>query len=163
MVGTIIAKKNVRAAFDAMNRHDLETFLATWDANGVFVYPGDIHASGRFEGKSAVEGWFQGFFNQFPSIRFEIHDMCAGNSFDFTGNNVIAVCWDLFLTNKEGREGRNSGVTVITIKGGKVALAQDFIFDLGENFRMNWSAGKRAKPAPLKAKAGKPRQGGKRS
>jgi hypothetical protein len=52
---------------------------------------------------------------------------------------------------------------VITIKCGKVALAQDFIFDLGENFRMNWSAGKKAKPAPRKVKAGKPRQGGKRS
>jgi ketosteroid isomerase-like protein len=77
MIGTIIAKKSVRAAFDAMNRHDLETFMATWDANGVFVYPGDIYASGRFEGKSAVEGWFQGFFSQFPSIRFEIHDLCA--------------------------------------------------------------------------------------
>jgi len=137
-------------------------FMSAGDTNGVFIYPGDNHASGRFEEKSAVANWVQVFFSRFPSIRFEINDLCAGNSFDLTGNNVIAVCRDLFHTNKEGRDGRNSGVTVITIKGGKVTLAQDFIFDLGKNFRMNWSAGKQAKPAPRKAKVGKPRQSGKR-
>ena len=62
------------------------------------------------------------------------------NIFDLVGTNVVAVHWDIHLTNREGREGRNSGVTVVTIERGKVVHAQDYIFDLGDNFRRNWSA-----------------------
>ena len=35
---------------------------------------------------------------------------------------------------------RNSGVTKIGIKHGKVFMAKDYIFDLCENFQRNWSA-----------------------
>jgi hypothetical protein len=31
-------------------------------------------------------------------------------------------------------------VTVITIERGKVLFVKDFIFDLGDDFRRNWSA-----------------------
>jgi len=37
---------------------------------------------------------------------------------------------------------KNSGVTLISTKGGKVIHVKDFIFDLGENFKLNWSAGR---------------------
>jgi hypothetical protein len=33
-----------------------------------------------------------------------------------------------------------SGVTVVHLKGGKVFLVKDYIFDLGENFKRSWSA-----------------------
>jgi ketosteroid isomerase-like protein len=56
------------------------------------------------------------------------------------GNNVGAVHWDLKLTNRAGRAGTNSGVTVVTIERGKVVHVKDFIFDLGDNFRRNWGA-----------------------
>jgi ketosteroid isomerase-like protein len=62
------------------------------------------------------------------------------NIFDLTGNNVAAVHWNIELTNREGREGQNSGVTVITIEGGKVVHVKDFMFDLGQNFKLNWGA-----------------------
>jgi hypothetical protein len=43
------------------------------------------------------------------------------------------------LTNRDGRAGENSGVTIIVVKGGKVVRVTDFIFDQGEAFRLNWS------------------------
>jgi len=46
----------------------------------------------------------------------------------------------LQLKNREGRNGKNSGVTVVSIHSGKVFLVKDYIFDLGDNFRRNWSA-----------------------
>jgi ketosteroid isomerase-like protein len=52
----------------------------------------------------------------------------------------VAVHWDVQLTNREGREGRNSCVTVVEIRKGKVVRATDYIFDLGENLRRNWGA-----------------------
>ena len=65
---------------------------------------------------------------------------CVRNIFDLSGTNVVAVHWNLQLTNREGMVGQNSGVTVVNIKRGKVFLVKDFIFDLGDNFRRNWSS-----------------------
>jgi len=140
MIGTLVARKALAGAFDAMNRHDLPTFMSAWRDDGVFLYPGDIPESGTFEGRSAVEGWFRHFFEQFPQIRFDIQDLCVRNLFDLSGTNAVAVHWNLQLTNREGRVGRNSGVTIVHLRRGKVSLVKDFIFDLGDNFRRNWSA-----------------------
>jgi uncharacterized protein len=140
MIGAIVARKALARAFDALNRHDLAKFMSAWRDDGVFVYPGDIPESGTFQGKSAVEGWFRRFFDQFPGIRFEIQDICVRNIFDLAGNNVVAVHWNIQLTNREGRVGQNSGVTVVSIKRGEVFFVKDFIFDLGDNFRRNWGA-----------------------
>jgi ketosteroid isomerase-like protein len=140
VIGALIARRALAGAFSALDAHDLATFMAAWRDDGVFVYPGEIPQSGRFAGKPAVEGWFRGFFAQFPKIHFDIHDICVRHIFDLVGSNVAAVHWDVHLTNREGRVGGNSGVTVITIKGGKVVHAKDYIFDLGDDFRRNWSA-----------------------
>ena len=139
MIGAVIARKAIRGAFEALNRHDLALFMSGWRDDGVFIYPGDIIESGVFEGKDAVESWFRGFFEQFPKIRFDIRDIGIKNITAFSGTNTITVRWNIYLTNRNGREGQNSGVTVIEIVGGKVFRVQDFIFDLGENFRLNWA------------------------
>jgi ketosteroid isomerase-like protein len=140
MIGALIAKKSVAQAFEAMNRHDLSAFMANWREDGVFIYPGELAESGTFQGKSAVEGWFRNFFEQFPKIQFDIQDICVRNISALTGTNVVTVHWNIRLTNRKGREGQNSGVTVIGIQGGKVFRVKDFIFDLGENFKLNWRA-----------------------
>jgi len=140
MIGALVARKALSGAFDALNHHDLAKFMSAWREDGVFIYPGEIPESGTFQGKRAVEGWFRRFFEQFPKIRFDIQDLCVRNIFDLSGTNAVAVHWNLQLTNRDGRVGQNSGVTVVNIKRGKVFLVKDFIFDLGENFRRNWSA-----------------------
>ena len=140
MIGALVARKAMASAFDALNRHDLAKFMSAWRDDGVFVYPGDIPESGTFKGRNAVEGWFRRFFEQFPTIQFDVRDVCVRNLFDLLGTNVTAVHWDIRLVNREGREGQNSGVTVISIERGKVVFVKDFIFDLGDNFRRNWSA-----------------------
>jgi ketosteroid isomerase-like protein len=140
MIGALVARKALAGAFDALNRHDLPKFMSAWRDDGAFVYPGGIPESGTFQGKSAVEGWFRRFFEQFPRIQFDLENVCVSNIFDVSGTNVVAVHWNIQLTNRDGRVGQNSGVTVVSIKRGKVFLAKDFIFDLGENFQRNWGA-----------------------
>lgn len=140
MIGALVAKKALAKAFDALNRHDLPAFMAAWREDGTFVYPGEIPESGAFQGKSAVEGWFRRFFEQFPSIEFHVQAICVKNIMDVLGTNVVAVHWDLDLKNRDGRAGKNSGVTVVSIERGRVYFVKDFIFDLGQNFRCNWSA-----------------------
>lgn len=140
MIGALIARKAIAGSFQALDQHDLTKFMSAWRDDGVFIYPGEIPASGTYRGKSAVEGWFRNFFNQFPKIHFDVQDICVRNIFALSGTNVIAVHWNVQLTNREGRVGQNSGVTVISIKGGRVIHVQDYIFDLGSNFKLNWSA-----------------------
>lgn len=140
MIGTLMAKRAIAGAFDALNARDLERFIAGWHEDGVFVYPGDIPESGTYEGKPAVQAWFARFFEQFPEIRFELEDTCARNSFDLVGNNVLAVRWTQRLTNREGSTTENSGVTVVTVRAGKVTAARDFLFDSGSAFRGGWRA-----------------------
>lgn len=140
MIGAIIARKAIAGAFEALNNHDLEKFMSAWSDDATFVYPGEIPQSGTFKGRNAVEGWFKGFFEQFPKIRFDVKDICIKNIFAMSGTNVVIAHWDIYLTNRAGREGQNAGVTAITIKGGKVVHVKDFIFDLGDNFKLNWGA-----------------------
>ena len=140
MIGTIIAKNNLIRSFQALNNHDLDGFMSAWRDDGVFIYPGELSVSGTFEGRDAVEKWFRNFFDHYPKLYFDVHDICFKNIFDFTGNNVAAIHWNLEVTNRDGREGQNSGVTVITIEGGKAVRVKDYIFDQGQNFKLNWGA-----------------------
>jgi ketosteroid isomerase-like protein len=140
MIGALMARKALAQAFDALNRHDLPKFMSAWRDDGEFIYPGEIPESGSFKRKSAVEGWFRGFFEQYPGIGFEVQDICVRNIFDLVGNNVVAVHWNIQLKNREGRNGTNSGVSVVSIHRGKVYRVKDFMFDLGENFKRNFSA-----------------------
>jgi uncharacterized protein len=138
MIGAVIARKAAARAFRALSNHDLAGFMSAWRDDGVLIYPGDMWASGTFIGRTAVQQWCQKFFEQFPEIRFDVQHICAENIFAMTGTNTIVVHWNIHLTNRTGRIGQNSGVSVISLKGGKVMEVRDFVFDLGENFRLNW-------------------------
>jgi ketosteroid isomerase-like protein len=51
------------------------------------------------------------------------------NIFDFVGNNVIAVQWEDRPVNKAGEEFYVRGVTVSTVRWGKVTSATVYILD----------------------------------
>jgi hypothetical protein len=81
MIGAVLAKRGVAGGYNAMNRRDLPAMMADWHDDAVFVYPGDVPASGTFEGKSIIEDWFRRYFEQFPKVRFEVHDICVRDIF----------------------------------------------------------------------------------
>ena len=135
MIGVFVAKKNVSAAFDALNRRDVSAFLSGWREDCAFIYPGNILVSGKMEGKNSIEKWFQNFMDQFPKIKFTVKDICVENIFDFVGTNVITAHWDIDLTNRYGNVVHNSGVTIINIKFGKAFLVTDYMFASGNKFR----------------------------
>jgi len=138
MIGTILAKGKVYAAFEHLNRHDLQSLISAWDDKASFVYPGTVRASGTIQGKKAIEKWFSDFYIQFPKIHFDVQGICVARPFDFIGSNILAAIWEVDLVNKDGDSTRNCGVTVITIKRGKIVHAQDNIFETGKKFHMMW-------------------------
>lgn len=129
MIGALIAKSKVRSAFAALNRRDLPAFLSGWAVDATFFYPGNVSASGKMEGKKTIQEWFRKYLDQFPKLNFTLKSVSVQNIFAFGGTNVVTVEWDLNLTNREGKDFQNSGVTVINVKKGKVVLVCDFIFD----------------------------------
>lgn len=138
MIGTLITKKSLRKSYMNLNNHNLEVFMAGWHDDSVFTYPGDMWCSGTFKGKPAINEWFRKFFEQYPTIRFDVQHITAENGFALNGTNVCMAQWNIYLINKNGRQGQNSGVSLIILKDGKVVEVKDFIFDLSENFRLNW-------------------------
>ena len=87
-----------------------------------------------------IEEWFKKFMAQFPIINFTIKHLCLQNIFDMIGTNHIAVEWDVILTNKDGKEIQNSGVTTLDLKMGKAILVRDYIFNL-EKVKEGWGEG----------------------
>lgn len=140
MIGALIAKRNIAAAFDALNRHDLEAFLKDWRDDAIFIYPGDIAVSGTHSGKDAIRTWFQNMIDQYPTIAFTLKHIAVNNLFDLIGNNVIIVEWDIKVTNKDGYSAENSGITVVTTQSGKGVHVKDYIFNTGEVWRKAWGA-----------------------
>ena len=140
MIGAILAKRGIAEGYDAMNRHDLAAIMADWHDDAVFTYPGDIPASGTFEGRSVIEDWFRRYLEQFAEVRFEVHDICVRDIFDLVGNNVIIGHWNVQVTSREGQTGTWSGVSIFTLQRGKVVALKDIIFDVGDEFRRCWGA-----------------------
>ena len=140
MIGAVLAKRGVAEAYNAMNRRDLPAMMADWQDDAVFVYPGDVPASGTFEGKAAIEAWFRRYFEQFPEVSFEVHEVCVRDLFDLVGNNVIIGHWNVQVTSREGYAGGWSGVSIFTLQRGKVVSLKDIIFDVGDEFRRSWGA-----------------------
>ena len=129
MIGAVIAKRLAGSGFDALNRHDLTKFMAAWAEDATFTYPGNVSMSGETKGKKAIEAWFAKMMEQFPRINFTIKEVFISNIFALGATNNIAVAWDVALTNREGKEFQNSGVTTIRVKGGKAVVIRDYLFN----------------------------------
>ena len=130
MIGAIIAKKKAFSGFDALNRHDLDTFMTSWAEDGIYIFPGSLSISGETKGKKAIRELFQKFLDKFPSINFTVKNIFVQNIFALGSTNVIAVEWDVKYKNQEGEEFENSGVTVVQVEKGKVVLVREYIFDV---------------------------------
>jgi ketosteroid isomerase-like protein len=139
MIGALLAKRNIPKAFDALNRKDIETFLKDWADDAVMVYPGDVPGvSGTFEGKEAIRRFYIHEFEQFSSIDIKPINIAVTNIFDMTGNNVVIVNWVVDVTNVDGYQINNNGVTIMKFRGRKLFHAINFVFDTGERFRNIW-------------------------
>ena len=138
MIGALIAKSKVTSSYDLLNNRDIKGFLANWQDEATWIYPESTSAGGVFNGKPAIEEWFNKFLDQFPSLTITPKHVCISNVMDFVGTNGVAVEWDEESTNKEGIESKFTGVTVITLKFGKATHAKDYIFASDEEVKKAW-------------------------
>lgn len=129
MIGAILAKRNVKAAFESLNQRDITRFPYSWAEDATFVYPGDLSVSGELKGKAAIEAWFLGFLEQFPQFRFTVRSVGVDRIFDLSGTNVVAAEVEPASTNRQGLQLNHRGVTVITLEKGRAVHIRDYLFD----------------------------------
>ena len=149
MIGALIAQRRATRSLEALNRHDLTRYLQGWADDGVFVYPGTIPGiSGSHVGKAAVRAFFQRLFEQFPMLQFTIRHVMVEKILGLGMNNVLAIHWDVVTENRQGRKGKTHGVSIVSLRRGKVIRVEDYLFDPGEQLAAAWGAGA-AQPATL--------------
>ena len=131
MLGAIILKTIMGSGTNSMNNRDVGEILKHWRDDAVMIYPGSTIVSGRSEGKEALHRFFTLFMEQFPEqMDFQIDETYIKNMFALGLTNTIASEFSVSYTNKHGESFQNSGVTVISIRHGKVAQIQDYYFDV---------------------------------
>jgi ketosteroid isomerase-like protein len=129
MLGAILAKREVRKGFDAINRHDLDTLMGMFDEGGVFEFPGDTVLAGRHDSPETIRAWFKRWFDRMPEIHFTLRHVSVENIFAMGATNVVHAEWDLDETDTDGNSYHVTGVTSFDIKGGKATLIKEYIFD----------------------------------
>jgi len=129
VIGVVIARALARRSYHAINRGDVAAIMAKWHENATLTYPGKLSVSGTRKGKQEIESWFWHFKEAIPIRTFRPITISVENIFDFLGNNVIAVQWENRPVNKAGEEFYVRGVTVSTIRWGKITDSTTYVFD----------------------------------
>jgi ketosteroid isomerase-like protein len=129
MIGAFLAKRAARHAFAAMNRHDLDTFMAAWGDDPVFHFPGGSVLGGHHQGRARIRAWFERWWDRFPTTVFTLRSVSVDHILALGGTNTIHVEWDLTETDRQGRTFQVSGVTALRARSGKVVDVTDYLFD----------------------------------
>lgn len=129
MLGAVLAKREVRKGFKAIDQHDLETLMDMFHDDAVFEFPGDTIAGGRYEGKEAIRAWFERWYERIPKSRFTLRHISVENIFALGASNVAHAEWNVEETDQDGNTYDLTGVTAFEVEGGKARFVKDYIFD----------------------------------
>jgi ketosteroid isomerase-like protein len=114
--------KVVEELEEALNRRDVDAFMALITDDCVFENTSPPPDGGRYEGQSAIRTFLEDFFHATPSIDFRTEDL-------FASGNRCVVRWVFHWSNTAGEHGHIRGVDVFHIRNGK--MAEDFAYVKG--------------------------------
>jgi ketosteroid isomerase-like protein len=126
MFARMIASRQVKKAFDARNRRDIDAFLAGWAENAVLVFPGPV--GGNFRGIESIRSFFREQVERFPRERLNATRVYVSRPFGVMRQDV-AVEWQTELEDETGHRSHHEGVTCLQIRDGKVQRAVEYLFD----------------------------------
>ena len=107
---------------EALNRRDVDAFLALITDDCVFENTFPPPDGQRYEGQRAIRTFVEDFFHTTPHIDFQTEDLFASGS-------RCVVRWVFHWSNPTGEHGHIRGVDVITVRNGK--MAEDFAYVKG--------------------------------
>ena len=114
--------KVVEELEEALNRRNVDAFMALITDDCVFENTSPPPDGERYEGRSAIRTFLEDFFHATPSIDFQTEDL-------FASGNRCVVRWVFHWINSAGEHGHMRGVDVFHIRNGK--MAEDFAYVKG--------------------------------
>ncbi len=129
MIGAIIGAKLVRSQYDRLNRGDIETFMAGIADDATFIYPSNVSVGGEIKGKKAIDEWFHKLMEHYSKISITLKNVFVANVLALGSTNVFAVEWNEIATNRDGKDFKFSGVTIIEVRRGKATRIQEYVYD----------------------------------
>jgi ketosteroid isomerase-like protein/uncharacterized damage-inducible protein DinB len=114
--------KVVEELEEALNRRDVDAFMALITDDCVFENTSPPPDGEGYEGRSAIRAFLEDFFRATPSIDFQTEDL-------FASGNRCVVRWVFHWINSAGEHGHMRGVDVFYIRNGK--MAEDFAYVKG--------------------------------
>ena len=128
MIASMIVKRKIRSSMLKMNqdKFDVDSLLSTWADDVIWDGTSELGVGGTIKGKKAVAEWFRKWIEEFPKRNFVIKNICFG-AWPLSLTNVVTVEWSLSQTDKEGKEFKYDGCTVIHMKNGKAIRVSEYI------------------------------------
>ena len=130
MIGAIILKVALRGAMNDLNNRRKEKIIASFADDAVIIYPGKTSISGTRKGKAAIKEFFDRYFDQFTEEYCVAKETYIKNILALGLSNTIAIRFHKKVKTKTGQTFENMGISVLTIRWGKVVEMQDFYFDV---------------------------------
>ena len=128
MIASMIAKRMVRSSILMMNQDDfdVDALFADWADDAVWDGTSELGVGETIKGKKAVADWFRRWKEEFPRRKFDVKNICF-SAWPLSPTNVCTVQWSLTQTDKQGKEFKYDGVTVIHVRNFKTSHASEYI------------------------------------
>jgi ketosteroid isomerase-like protein len=117
MIYRHIVERNLRRAFDALNRGDHAPILASFGAPVEHVFFGHHALGGARHAMSSIVPWYARLKTVLPDLRFDIESVVVRG---MPWNTVALVEWRDEFSLRDGTRRGNQGVHALRLKWGKV-------------------------------------------
>ncbi|PTX48255.1 nuclear transport factor 2 family protein [Gemmobacter lutimaris] len=111
---------DLKATFDAFNRHDIDAVMTHFAEDCVFTTVGGSEVFGtRIEGRDAIAQAFVAVWTAMPDAEWADHRHFV------CGDRAVSE-WTFRGTDAEGRRTEAQGVDLFTLRDGKLVMKQAF-------------------------------------
>ncbi len=111
-------EKLINNFFEKLNDKEFESIESYLSPHVVFYFPG----TQPLKGPKKVKQLLQIIYRRYPHLKFRVNDIIIQK-------NRVAAVWENAGTDRQGRPYRNEGVTIFTLKQGKVISMSDYFKD----------------------------------
>ncbi len=129
MIASMMAKRAVKSGWAMMSEDHIDTdaLLKQWADDAVFDTPSDIGVGQTIKGKKAIADWFNKWEQEFPKRQLIPKNVCLNGTCLPSPNLITMVQWTCIETDKQGREYKYDGVSVMHMKNMKVVRVTEHI------------------------------------
>ncbi len=137
MLGAVLAQRAAAQGFQAINRRDLETVLGAFADDAVLIVPSRTVMGGRFEGKPAIEAWYDRWLHRMNTVRFTVNNVGVCSLGAMGRSNTVMVEWELDEVDTQGQAFHFTGVSVFDVVRGEITRQHEYIFEQ-DQMRQAW-------------------------